>query len=152
MTSCNLKTKKKNVAVSLPLLEWTSQLPVMVWPSVLIIIVSFITSGQKSRKCQSSGKRLGCLLSAPFYFIFHGSSVSWLCSLPPKANLLSDVSVMCLRGDSQERACLPAPTHGFKRRTVGLTFHVLWVSSSFGASEPDTPDGMCYLLNRLRGV
>lgn len=112
----SIKKKQKNVDVSLPLLEWTSQLRAMVWPSVLIIIVSFTSSLQKSRKRQSSGKRLGCLLSALFYFIFHGSSVSWLCSLPPKANLLSDVSVMCLRGDSQEWACLPARTHSFKRR------------------------------------
>lgn len=38
--------------------------------SLLIITVSFISSGQKSRKGQSSGKRLGCLLSALFYFYF----------------------------------------------------------------------------------
>lgn len=109
--------------------EWT-QLPIMVWPSVLIIIVSFISSGQKSRKRHDSGKRLSCLLSALFYFIFHGNTVSWLCSLPPKANLLSDVSVMCLRGDSQERACLPARTHGFKRRTSASLFS-LFIRSQF---------------------
>lgn len=98
-------------------------------------------------------ENVSAVCSLPYFILFS--------TAPPSADsarfLLKQIySVMCpscvWEGDSQKRACLPARTHGFKRRTSAtsasffFTFHPLSVSSSLGASEPDTPDRMCHLF------